>query len=172
MNLFLLNVLLAFAWAVVNGSPAPRDVAVGFVLAFFILWLVSPERERATYHGRLLRVIPFAVWYLGELVRCNVRVARDVLTPTLRNRPGIVAVPLDCETDAEITAAANLVSLTPGTLSLSVSRDRSKLYVHCMDVDPQQLDRVLGDFKDGIERRVLSISRPAVSGVDSREEAT
>lgn len=159
MNLFLLNVLLAFAWAIVNGSSAPRDVAVGFAVGFLLLWLVSPVAERSAYHGRLLQLFPFATWYIGDLIRCNIRVARDVLSPSLTNRPGIIAVPLDCTTDAEITAVANLVSLTPGTSSLSLSKDRRTLYVHFMDVDLDRLDDLRQEIKTGIESRVLSMSR-------------
>ena len=159
MNLLLLNVLLAFAWAFVNGSSAPREVAVGFLVGFLILWLTTPKSERSAYHGRLARVVPFGIWYVSELVLCNLRVARDVLTPVLRNHPGIVSIPLDVETDAEITAVANLVSLTPGSLSLSLSRDRRNLFVHFMDVDPAQVEQIRHEIKSGIERRVLSMSR-------------
>ena len=159
MNLFLLNVLLAFAWAFVNGSSAPRDVAVGFLVGFVILWLAAPQQARAAYHGRVAKVIPFGLWYVRELVLCNVRVARDVLTPVLRNQPGIVSIPLDVETDAEITAVTNLVSLTPGSLSLSLSKDRRNLYVHLMDVDPAQVEQLRHEVKSGIERRVLGMSR-------------
>lgn len=170
MNLFLLNVLLAVAWALINGSSAPQDVAVGFLVSFFILWLVSPAQERSGYHGRLFQIVPFAFWYLGELICCNLRVAKDVLTPVLKNRPGILAVRLDCETDLEITAVANLVSLTPGTLSVALSQDRQTLYVHFMDVDPDRLQDLEGEIKNGIERRVLSISRRKRSTFSARKE--
>lgn len=159
MKLFPVNVLLAFAWAIINGTTEPREIAVGFVVGFLILWVVSPASERSQYHGRLLRIFPFALWYLGDLVQCNLRVARDVLTPVLRNRPGIVAVPLDCETDAEITMVMNLVSLTPGSLSLSLSQDRKTLFVHLMDVDPERVDEVVRELKDGIEHRALRMIR-------------
>lgn len=171
MNLFLLNVLLAFAWAIMNGSSSPREVAVGFVVGFVILWLVIPRSERATYHGRLLQLPRFAAWYFCELIRCNLRVARDVLNPVLRNRPGIVAVPLDCRTDAEITAVANLVSLTPGTLSISLSKDRGTLFVHFMDADPERLEDMRRTVKEGIERRVLRMSRPRRTAADSPESS-
>ena len=75
---------------------------------------------------------------------------------TLR-RPGIIAVPLDAKTDVEITLLANLVSLTPGTISLDVSDDRSVLYVHAMFVeDPQRLCQ---EIKSGFERRILDLLR-------------
>jgi len=72
-------------------------------------------------------------------------------------RPGIVAVPLDAETDAEITLLANLLTLTPGTLSLDVSADRRFLYVHMMYIEDADVAR--RQIKDGYERRVLEVLR-------------
>ena len=159
MNFFLLNVMLAFAWAIVNGSLTARDLAIGFVVGYLILWLVSPALGQPAYHERVLKIPRFAIWYLGELVRTNVAVAMAVLAPRRNQHPGIVAVPLDCETDVEIAAVANLVSLTPGSVSVSISENRRTLYVHVMDIDLGQLDEFRREIKEGIERRVLALIR-------------
>ena len=159
MNLFLINVMLAFAWAIVNGSLTARDVAVGFFVGYLILWLVSPALGKTAYHERVLKIPGFALWYLGELVRANVDVAIAVLSPRRIQHPGIVAVPLDCETDAEISAVANLVSLTPGSISVSVSKDRRTLYVHVMDLDVEQVESFRQEVKKGIEQRVVTLIR-------------
>lgn len=47
-------------------------------------------------------------------------------------KPGVIALPLSARTEMEITLVANLISLTPGTLSLDVSDDRKVLYIHAM----------------------------------------
>ena len=66
-------------------------------------------------------------------------------------------MPLDAKTDAEITLLANVVTLTPGTLSLDVSPDRSTLYVHAMFLEsPEALRR---DIKEGFEKRILELLR-------------
>jgi multicomponent Na+:H+ antiporter subunit E len=71
--------------------------------------------------------------------------------------PGVVAIPIRAKTDLEITLLANLISMTPGTLSLDVSEDRKTLYVHAMYVkDPQDLR---DDITNNLERRVLEILR-------------
>ncbi|MEP3300463.1 MAG: Na+/H+ antiporter subunit E, partial [Roseibium sp.] len=57
----------------------------------------------------------------------------------------------------EITMLANLITLTPGTLSVDVSEDRKTLYVHCIDVpDPQA---TIDDIKNGFERKILEVFR-------------
>jgi multicomponent Na+:H+ antiporter subunit E len=71
----------------------------------------------------------------------------------------VVAIPLDAKSDIEITLLANLITLTPGTLSLDVSSDRSVLYIHVMYVDNDDLDEVRRKIKSGFERRVLEVLR-------------
>ena len=87
----------------------------------------------------------------------NLRVAFDVVTPTSYARPGIVAVPLDARTDVEITLLSNLITMTPGSLAIDVSDDRTVIYVHAMFVDdPDELRR---EIKEDLERRVLELLR-------------
>ena len=105
---------------------------------------------------RVIRRVPAAIVFLAyffwELLLANLRVAYDVLTYTHYMRPGILAIPLEAETDLEITALANMISLTPGTLSLDVSSDRKVLYVHAMYLSEVE------DFKR-FERRLLKVMR-------------
>ncbi len=106
---------------------------------------------------RLPRLIAFILFYLWELFVSNLRIAYDVLTPRHRMRPGVVAVPLDARTDFEIFAVVNLLTMTPGTLSVDVSTDRKVLYVHVMYFDdPKSFRR---EVKDGLERRLLEVLR-------------
>jgi multicomponent Na+:H+ antiporter subunit E len=109
------------------------------------------------YFRKLPESIRFTFFFLRELIHSNLRVAWDVISPKSRRKPGIVAIPLDARTDIEITFLANLITLTPGTLSLDVSDDRSVLYVHGMFVEDVQLMRE--QIKNGFERRVLELLR-------------
>ncbi len=103
--------------------------------------------------SRLRSQIALGGFFLVELVVSSLRVGWDVIRPRSRARPGIIAVPLDARSDAQITVLANLISLTPGSLSLDVSPDRRTLYVHLMFVGSVQAERdaIKGDF----ERRVM-----------------
>jgi multicomponent Na+:H+ antiporter subunit E len=78
------------------------------------------------------RLVVFGAWFLRELVKANAQVVWDVVTPTSHLAPGIAAVPLRSRSDLEVTLIANLVTLTPGTLTLAVRRDPPVLYVHGM----------------------------------------
>jgi multicomponent Na+:H+ antiporter subunit E len=149
------NVALAAVWAAILGDVSIPTLAVGFALGFAILALTDELTGSSRYAARLARAVEFAAWFAGQLVLSSVRVAQDIVTPRQRARPGIVAVPLDVETDAAITLLANLVSLTPGSLSLEVSEDRRTLFVHVMFLD--DVETVRRQVKDGFERRVREL---------------
>jgi multicomponent Na+:H+ antiporter subunit E len=158
MKLFLLNILLALLWGAVSGTFDAATLVAGFVLGYVVLLLARPAFGPSRYYAGVWRGIAFAIYYVWELILSSVRVAYDVLTPRLRAEPGIVAVPLDARTDTEITVLANLISLTPGTLSLDVSEDRRTLYVHAMYLDDGP-DALRADLKHRMERRVLALFR-------------
>jgi multicomponent Na+:H+ antiporter subunit E len=153
----LLNVLLALAWAAATGDFTPGSLVLGFVVSFAILAFAQPVIGVSPYFAKTPRLLRLAILFLWELLVASLRVAHDVVTPTHHSRPGVIAVPLDATTDLEITALANLISLTPGTLSLDVSPDRRVLYIHAMFVDDP--DTVRREIKDGFERRLLEVTR-------------
>jgi multicomponent Na+:H+ antiporter subunit E len=159
MNAFLLNVLLAFAWAAVWGSITPDTLLAGFALGYGALFLARPLLGETNYHLRFFRTLEFSLFYLWEVLVSSLRVTAHVLSPRFRMVPGIVAIPMDANTDEEITILANFVSLTPGTLSLDVSEDRTILYVHAMDLGEGGADALRADIKHRLERRVLQLLR-------------
>ena len=103
------------------------------------------------------RFVSFLLFYLKEVLISNARVAYDVLTPTDHAKPAIIALPLDARTDLEILLVANLISMTPGTLSMDVSTDRKTLYIHAMFVE--DVEQLKTELKTSIEARVLALLR-------------
>ena len=157
MNLLLWNILLALAWAALTGEFSLLNLMVGFGMGMAILIFVGPALGDTKYFQKIGRALAFVLFFLRELVSANLRVALDVITPRYNMKPGIVAIPLEARTDAEITILANLITLTPGTLSLDLSDDRKVLYVHAMYLsDP---DELRDEIKSGFERRVLELMR-------------
>jgi multicomponent Na+:H+ antiporter subunit E len=84
---------------------------------------------------------------------------RAPLAPASYVCPGVVAIPLEARTDAEITLLANLITLTPGSVSLDLSEDRRVLYVHAMYIDGGDVEAYRRSVKEGLERRVLELLR-------------
>ena len=109
------------------------------------------------YFVILPRIFGFILFFIYELIKANIQVAYDVITIKFYMTPGIVSVPLDVKSDLEITLLANLISLTPGTLSLDVSTDKKVLYVHSMYITDKQ--EFIESIKNGFEKRLLKILR-------------
>ena len=156
-QLLLINVLLALAWCAAFGTFTLSNLIIGFLVGGVVLWVSKPLYGDTGYfrHGR--RLARLVVVFLVELMVSSIRVAWDVVTPRNRSRPGVVAVPMDAKTDLELTLLANLISLTPGTLSLDISDDRRVLYVHAMFVDSRE--GIIDDIKSGMEKSLLEVMR-------------
>jgi multicomponent Na+:H+ antiporter subunit E len=157
MTPFAINLILAFAWAALNGSITITSLLVGFVIGYVVLLVLEPLFAHSRYCRKLYDGIMLIGFFLYELVISSFKVAWDVLTPLQKSKPAVVAVPLDTCSDAELTVLANLVSLTPGSLSLDISDDHSHLLVHAMFVDDPAAFKQ--EIKQGMERRVLEALR-------------
>ena len=152
---FVANILLTVIWVALTGNFSLINYIFGFVLSFFILWVISKEKKKSTYFTLVPKVIGFVFYFLFELVKANLEVAYEVITPKLKMTPGIVKVPLKIQSDIGITLLANLISLTPGTLSLDVSDDKKVLFVHAMYIKDK--DEFIRGIKNGFEKRLLDI---------------
>lgn len=155
MNYFFLNSVLAFIWALLNGDLGPANLGLGFVLSYLILSITRYADRPSAYFYKLGAALRFLVFFLWELLISNLTLMADVLTPPLLMKPRIIALPLDVKTDTQITALANLLSLTPGTLSLDVSTDRKTLYIHAMYA--KDAEKTKQKIKNGMERRILEL---------------
>jgi len=157
MMAFLWNLLLALAWVALTGDFSGPNLFFGFVVGYLVLLMASSQMNIGTsYTRKVPKIIGFVLFFITDLVKANLRVAYDVITPTHQMRPGVVAIPLTVDRDAEITILANLISVTPGTLSLDVSSDRKVLYIHAMYIDSEQ---ELQESIKSLERRVMDILR-------------
>jgi multicomponent Na+:H+ antiporter subunit E len=157
MNLFFINTFVALAYMGVQGRFTLSGFAVGFTLGYLALWLTQPLYGESRYFKRFPKTIRLAGFFLLELFLSSLRVFGDVVTPGQISRPGIVGVPLEAKTDMEILLVANLISLTPGTLSIDLSEDRQTLFVHVMYLDDPETFRQ--SVKEGIEKRILEVTR-------------
>lgn len=103
------------------------------------------------------KALSFVGFYLVEVARANLELAYVVLSPKMKIQPGFIKVPLLAKTDVEILLVSNLVTMTPGTLSVDVSPDRTHLYVHSLLLyDP---DNVKDEIVTKLQRRALEVLR-------------
>lgn len=154
---FLMNLLLAFIWVALTGSLYFSNFYFGFLLGFFILWLMNRNGGDQRYFSRVPKIIGFILYFLYELIKANIQVAFDVITPRFFMKPGIVRYPMAARSDFEINMLSTVISLTPGTLIMDISEDKTVLYIHVMYL--RDKDQFINQLKNGFERRLLEIIR-------------
>lgn len=154
---FLMNLLLSFIWVALTGSMYYTNFVFGFMIGFFILWIMNRTESDRRYFNKVPRIISFVFYFLYEMIKANIQVAYDVMTPKYFMRPGVVRYPMDAETEMEINILSMMISLTPGTLILDISEDRKTIYIHVMYLqDPESFVKAT---KEGLERRLLEAMR-------------
>ena len=157
MIALLLNLLAAITWAALSGSASAHNLVLGFVLGALALFVVREPFGSKAYLWRVLAITALALMFLKDLALSAIKVATTVLSPKMNLKPGIFAFPLTVDRDFEITLLANMITLTPGTLSVDVSDDRKTLYVHALDcADPEAISR---DIANGFERKIMEAFR-------------
>jgi multicomponent Na+:H+ antiporter subunit E len=154
--------LMTVVWGALRGSFGGGTLLLGAMFSGAILHLTRPlfnaEEDNVVTARRpmrrLWRSVVLLLVFLRELVLSALEVAGYVLQPSLSIRPAIVEYPLNVQTDREITVLANMISLTPGTLSLDVAPDRSAIYVHAISVSTPDGQDVIDDIKGSLEKHI------------------
>jgi multicomponent Na+:H+ antiporter subunit E len=155
VNLLLLNVILALAWSALSGNFQPADLAFGFGLGYLVLWMFSPLWGSRRYFHQVPRLVSLAIIFIIDVFRANLRLAVIILSPRMNLRPAVVAIPLNLTSDPAIILLTNLITLTPGTLSLDISTDRRMLYVHTVYLDDPE--RFKKEIIEGYHRRLQEL---------------
>ncbi|MEM0905931.1 MAG: Na+/H+ antiporter subunit E [Pseudomonadota bacterium] len=158
MATIFINILLSLAWAAITGSFSFINLLFGFVLGGLSLTLIRAQLDSMNHFRRFFGSVRLALTFLIELIKSSVNVALIVLSPGRTLRPAIIAYPLDVTTPAEITLLANLITLTPGTLSMDVSDDNKTLYVHA--IDAPNPDEIIADIKHSFEGQIRRVFHP------------
>lgn len=157
MKQIVLGFALVLLWAAITANFSTGNLALGALVAFGALAFLRRSFSEPVRYHKVRSVLALSVSFVIELMISAVRVARIVLAPNLRTalRPAIIAFPLTLRSDAEIATLANLITLTPGTLSIDVSEDKSTLYVHVLNFTTREA--FIAELQNGFEKRVQEV---------------
>lgn len=156
--MLLANILLAVAWAALQGEFSLSNLLIGYGISYVVMAALARGGVLpGAYRKKVRAVVSLAAFLFKAFIVANIRMAIDVVRPRRHLNPGIVRVPLDARDDYEILMLSTLINLTPGTIALDVSSDRKALYLHVMHISTPEAVRA--EIKDSFERRVLEIMR-------------
>ena len=146
------SILLALAWAALQGEITLTNLLVGYAVSYAILAaLVKGNVMPSTLVARTTHALRLTAFFAWELLVANFRVAADVLRGN-RIEPAVVAIPLDVTSDGEILLLSLLINITPGSVTIDLADDRRTLYVHVMHMT--SADQTRREIKSGFERRI------------------
>lgn len=150
------SVMLLIVWLMINSSIGFGHILLGAILGIAIPLLCAPLRVPQPAIKKPIKALLYILLVLKDIVVANIQVAFLVMGPLRRINPGFVAVPLDLPDELPITVLASTVTMTPGTVSGEVSKDKKWLYVHVLDM-PENEQEVIDLIKQRYESRVKEI---------------
>ena len=133
-----LSVWLGATWLLLVNGFSVGHLLLGTVLALVIpvisrmFWPEILDAMKYRRAHRLLRV------FLWDLLVANMVVAARIVSFWRTLHPAWIVIPLDLRNPTAITVLANMITLTPGTVSAKLTADRLELLVHVLDThDPE-----------------------------------
>lgn len=155
---------LIVLWILLWGDLSFANVASGFVVAVFVLAFARVPRllrrdDAQTPRVRPLSLLYFVGFVFAELVKSNLILAWEIITPGTRISNGVVAVPLRTTQPITMMVVANVITLTPGTMTIEAKGDPAVLYVNVL---------FLHDVEE-VRRDLLHLEELAVRAFGSRE---
>ena len=161
----LVFAIVLVIWFLITASLSLPVLLIGILATYLGLrafgsssvFPVAGEPIRGLW-GRVLTAILFIPVFLGEVFSSAVVVARLAYQPKLEMRPGAVRVKTILRSRTAITVLANLITLTPGTLTMDFDPEEWCYYVHWIDVttlDEDERSEVLIQRMEEYLRRIL-----------------
>lgn len=146
------------AWLLLTGELTLGNLLLGLVLSAGVRLLVggaTGTRQRGWSVQRLYRALQLSLFFLSEVVVSGVTVAIEVLRPRMQLQPAIVAIPVPGLSPTGVMVVANMVTMTPGSLSVYMDEEAQVLYVHAMHV--QDADAFRRKLQRSFVRRVQEV---------------
>jgi multicomponent Na+:H+ antiporter subunit E len=155
MRVIISTFVLFVTWVILTQSFDPQELITGFIVAS-IVSLISPaiagEKPGKWFQPkRYLYLIVYLFYFIWQMIKSNIDVAKRVINPKLPIKPGIVKVKTKLKTNAAKLALANSITLTPGTLTVDIVGD--EFYIHWIDVgNCDDVHRNCQEIAEGFEK--------------------
>ncbi|MBM7707723.1 multicomponent Na+:H+ antiporter subunit E [Chryseomicrobium aureum] len=153
----LLNVFIAFVWMFLSNSFSAATFIIGYILGLVMLFMLRRFFSTRFYIERVVAVAKLLLLFLKELIVSNIAVLRVILKPKMDIKPAIFELETKLTQDWEITLLSMLITLTPGTVVINISEDRTKLYVHTLDLE--DVDNAVNSIRNTFEKAIMEVSR-------------
>jgi multicomponent Na+:H+ antiporter subunit E len=134
---------ILLAWPFVNGGIDKQSIIAGLVASLIVAFLFH-EMLPKEHHVFVspIRAFWFIVYipvFFYYVIIANLDVVYRALHPEMPIKPGIVKIKTSLKSESGITALANSITLTPGTLTVDLTDD-GYLYIHWINVKSDNIE--------------------------------
>lgn len=154
---WLLIAGLVGMWLLLNGTLAPGQILLGLVLAIVMVVGFRPMRPVQPHIHRPLAAFRLLGRVFIDIVRSNIGVGRVILGLTRGGqvKSGFLKIPLDLRDPHGLAALAAIITSTPGTVWVDLTRDSRTLTLHVLDL--QDEEAWIRTIKDRYESLLMEI---------------
>ena len=154
---FLINILVGVVWMFFSGNYNSEYFAVGFFWGMVLLFIFRKTFAKnilgdQLYYIYVYKWIKLILMFLFELLKADINVLKLMFKKDLDVNPVIFEYPLEVTKNWQITLLANMITLTPGTLTVNVGHDNKTLHIHCLDTNdiPGEIEGIKNSFEKAI----------------------
>ncbi|ADM28698.1 cation antiporter [Ignisphaera aggregans DSM 17230] len=155
-------ILTFIVYIVFSGSISIFDLITGGIVSILVgivfanITLSQPSKVFDV--RRWIWAFLYAIYYFFVAeVKAHIDVIKRILHPQMPINPGIVKIPINVETDYALTAVANSITNTPGTVVVDVDKDKKYFYVHWIDVTTTDMEKAYKEISYSFEKYAKKI---------------
>lgn len=151
----VLSLSILVLWLGLAGGFSVGQFLLGAALAIVVPLITAsfwPERPNVVAYGK---AISLSLLFLWDIVVANIDVAKRILGRMDQLKPAFLDVPLAIDDPFVATIFASMISLTPGTVSVDIDRERKLVIVHILHVEDEQA--AIRDMKSRYEAPLKEI---------------
>jgi len=143
------------AWLGLHSSLAPLHLLGGIALAVLVPLLLDRALDDPVTIRRPAVALRLAAVVFWDIIVANLAVARRVLGPLGRLKPGFIEVPLEVGHPDAIALLAGIIAITPGTVVADIDEERTRILVHVLDLEDAAA--LIAEIKHRYERPLKEI---------------
>lgn len=151
--------LFLAVWMILNGRITIEIIWIGCIVSAFLYWFVCKFMDYSVKKDILfLRkgylFVRYGIVLFREVMKANREVRAFVLSPKYQIEPRLVHYKTDLRTKFARVLLANSITLTPGTITVSLEED--ELLIHCLDktlaegIEDSEFVQILKELEEGL----------------------
>lgn len=153
-------VWLTAVWVMLWESLSWANVFGGLIVAAVVMVSVPSHKLETSVGFRPVAALHLLGYFLWKLAEASAYLTWEIFTPRNKINAAVVCVPLRSRVPGIVTAVANMVSLTPGSVTIEVDTDEMILYIHVLHLTTLEQEREAVRYLESLTLAAFPPSEP------------